>query len=82
MISTTLSSKYQIVIPKEIRKKLSLSPQDKLEVSISPDQGYLIIKPVIKDWAKHARGLGKKLWQKVDTAKYHREFKNSLERNA
>jgi len=80
METTTLSSKYQIVIPKNIRKKLSLSPREKLTVSLSPDQTYLIVKPAIKNWTKHARGLGKKMWSQVDSAKYHQEFKESLER--
>lgn len=80
METTTISSKYQIVIPKNIRQKLSLAPQEKLTVSLSPDQTYLIIKPALKNWTKHARGLGKKTWSQVDTDKYHQEFKDSLER--
>lgn len=80
MSPTTLSSKYQIVIPKDVRRKLDLNPQDKLEVSLSSDQTYLIVKPVVKNWTKYARGMGKKMWSKVDSEKYHREFKESLER--
>jgi AbrB family looped-hinge helix DNA binding protein len=32
MSITTISSKYQIVIPREIREKLRLSPQQRLQV--------------------------------------------------
>ena len=32
MATTTISSKYQIVIPREIREKLHLSPQQRLQV--------------------------------------------------
>lgn len=32
MASTTLSTKYQIVIPKEVRDKLRLAPQQRLQV--------------------------------------------------
>ncbi len=32
MASTTLSTKYQIVIPKEVREKLRLSPRQRLQV--------------------------------------------------
>lgn len=32
MSTTTISSKYQIVIPKEIREKLHLSPRQRLQV--------------------------------------------------
>jgi AbrB family looped-hinge helix DNA binding protein len=81
MSFTTLNAKYQIVIPKDIRKKLSLSPRNKLEIYLSPDQTYLIVKPVIENWSKHIRGLGKEIWREIDTKKYHKEFKESLERN-
>lgn len=32
MASTTISPKFQIVIPKEVREKLRLSPKQRLEV--------------------------------------------------
>ena len=54
MTTSTISPKYQIVIPKEVRRKLALEPGQKLQVTekeggielrpiLSPDQliGYL-----------------------------------------
>ena len=32
MATTTISSKFQVVIPKEVREKLHLSPQQRLQV--------------------------------------------------
>ena len=32
MVMTTISPKFQIVIPKEVREKLHLSPQQRLQV--------------------------------------------------
>ena len=32
MATTTISPKFQIVIPKEVREKLQLSPQQRLQV--------------------------------------------------
>jgi len=32
MATTTISTKFQIVIPKEVREKLHLSPQQRLQV--------------------------------------------------
>lgn len=32
MSSVTLSPKYQVVIPKQVRERLSLTPGDKIEV--------------------------------------------------
>ena len=44
---TTLSAKGQVVIPKDVRDRLSLSPGDKLEVIERPD-GVLLLKQSIK----------------------------------
>ena len=32
MATTTISSKFQVVIPKEVREKLRLAPQQRLQV--------------------------------------------------
>jgi AbrB family looped-hinge helix DNA binding protein len=32
MATTTISTKFQIVIPKEVREKLHLSPQQRLQI--------------------------------------------------
>ena len=45
MITATLSPKYQIVIPKEIRKKLNLKPGQQLQFRISED--HIEIEPVL-----------------------------------
>jgi len=37
MASTTLSSKGQLVVPREIRQRLGLSPGDKLDCEIQGD---------------------------------------------
>ena len=46
---TTVSTKYQIVIPKNARKKLNIQPGEKLLVDVRKDM--LIIRPArIKEW--------------------------------
>ena len=43
-MNTTVSSKYQIVIPKAVRKQLDIKPGQKLQVSASDDGTILIQK--------------------------------------
>ena len=47
MTAVTLSPKYQVVIPREIRKKMDLAPGQKVEVVIMGDRIVLIpVRPV------------------------------------
>ncbi len=64
----TVSSKYQIVIPREVREKLDLKAGDKL--IIKANNGKIIIYPQPKSYAKYSLGLGKKIWQGVDATEY------------
>lgn len=46
---TTVSTKYQMVIPKEARQKLNIKPGEKLFVNV--EKNMLIIRPTkIKKW--------------------------------
>lgn len=64
----TVSSKYQIVIPREAREKLNLKTGDKL--IIKADNEKIIIYPQPKSYAKYSLGLGKEIWQGIDAAEY------------
>jgi len=59
--TVTLSSKYQIVIPKDAREALSLSAGDELLVLCKSDRVVIIPKP--RKFAKRARGLHSEVWQ-------------------
>lgn len=43
--TTTVNQKYQIVIPKEIRKQFPIKPNEKVILRIN-EEGYLIIEKV------------------------------------
>jgi AbrB family looped-hinge helix DNA binding protein len=64
----TVSSKYQIVIPREAREKLDLKAGDKL--IIKADNEKIIIYPQPKSYTKYSLGLGKKIWQRTDATEY------------
>lgn len=48
-MQTTISSKYQIVIPSEVRKRLRLKPRQKLTVLEKGGILYLIPQGPLKD---------------------------------
>jgi AbrB family looped-hinge helix DNA binding protein len=56
----TLSSKNQIVIPREARKALGLKPGDKLLVVLQGDNIIVLQKP--KSYRKAISGLGRGLY--------------------
>jgi len=64
----TVSSKYQIVIPREAREKLDLKAGDKLIIKANDDK--IVIYPQPKNYAKYSLGLGKKIWQRIDATEY------------
>jgi AbrB family looped-hinge helix DNA binding protein len=62
--TVTLSSKYQIVIPRAAREALSLAAGDELLVLCKSDRVVIIPKP--KKFAKHTAGLHREVWQGAD----------------
>ena len=56
-----VSSKGQIVIPAEIRKKQEL----KDEIVIIYDERGIRIYPKVKDLVKYSAGLGKDVWESL-----------------
>ncbi len=65
MKTITISPKYQIVIPKEIRKELKLKPGQKLQVIQAEDRvEYIIIKDI-----REARGFLKGMETNIEREK-------------
>jgi AbrB family looped-hinge helix DNA binding protein len=60
MAEATLSSKNQIVIPREARKALGLKPGDKLLIVLQGDNIIVLQKP--KSYRKAIAGLGRGLY--------------------
>ena len=57
MAEATLSSKNQIVIPREAREALGVKPVDKLVVVVEGDRVIVLQKP--KSYRAAIRGLGR-----------------------
>lgn len=59
--TVTLSSKFQIVIPRKAREAMGLSAGDELLVLSKPDRVVIVPKP--KKFTKHMAGLHRDVWQ-------------------
>ena len=79
MEQVTVGSKYQIVIPKKVRKKLKVKPGDKVIID-TKDEKTAIIKTESRSWAERTRGIAKEAWKNIDTTKYLEDLRNEWER--
>ena len=56
MAQTTVSSKYQVVIPKEIRERTGIKPGQKLSVIATATGIHLVRVPTLEELRGIARG--------------------------
>lgn len=76
----TIGSKYQIVIPREIRKKITgLKPGTKLSVN-SIDGQTITIRKKDTDWLLKTGGIAKEAWKNIDTTKYLEGLRSEWDR--
>ena len=67
MQQVTVGTKYQIVIPKEVRKKIKgLRPGSKVSVN-KLDENTIAIKTKPQDWVERTRGMMTEAWKNIDT---------------
>jgi len=76
--TVTLSSKNQIVVPKEAREKLNIGPGQELLVLVKGDRIVLIPRP--QDFVSRMAGLHKDVWTEVNTDSYLEEERDSWQR--
>lgn len=81
MAHTKVSTKYQIVIPKEIRKKMRISPGMKISIRLI-DAHKAIINRTADDPVKALRGLGKDVWKSLGGGeKYIQSERNTWQKS-
>ena len=67
MAMTTISTKFQIVIPKEVREKLHLTPQQRLQIVEKGGVITLVPEVPLKSLKGALKGMSKTdLWEKKD----------------
>jgi AbrB family looped-hinge helix DNA binding protein len=70
-VTVKIGSKYQVVIPLPIRKKVRIHPQN--EVLVEEVNGAIIILPKPTSFTEFMLGLGKEAWKGVDPKAYVRK---------
>jgi len=73
-----LSSRHQVVIPKEARKRLGLHAGDQLVVEVEGEK--VVLRPRPKNYTNYMLGLGKEIWQEIDATEYIRKERESWEK--
>ena len=63
-VSARLSTKYQLVIPKEVREALNLQPNDSVLFLIEGDSVY--IRPRPQSFTRTLSGLHRHVWANSD----------------
>jgi AbrB family looped-hinge helix DNA binding protein len=66
MSTVTISPKYQVVIPKEIREKLGLTPGQKVQTVVFEDRIELIPVKHIKKMKGFLRGIDTRVPREAD----------------
>ncbi len=70
MQQVTVGTKYQIVIPKEIRKKIKdFKPGSKVSIGVM-GKNSVAIHTNPKSWVESSRGIAKEAWKNIDTTAY------------
>lgn len=79
MQQVTVGTKYQIVIPKEVRKKIKgLKPGTKVGVYSSGDD-TLTVKVDPTSWVERTSGLMTEAWKGIDPIKELEKMRNEWE---
>ena len=76
MSEVTVGSKYQIVIPKQVRSKMKkLKPGVKASV-YSKDEDTIVVTVSTKPWHERTYGVMKDAWAKVNPIKELEKMRN------
>ncbi|OGG79665.1 hypothetical protein A3A39_01695 [Candidatus Kaiserbacteria bacterium RIFCSPLOWO2_01_FULL_54_13] len=76
-MATTLSKKYQVVVPKEVRTRMRLRTGETVALYPLDEERALLVKHPA-DPLKALRGLGKDVWRSLGgTRKYIRSERKS-----
>jgi|SRR3989304_1334185 len=79
MQQVTVGTKYQVVIPKEVRRKIKdIKPGQQVKI-YSEDESTITIKITPQDWIARTYGMMAEAWKGIDTTKYLNDLRNEWE---
>lgn len=68
-----VSSKNQIALPTDARRKLNIKSGDSLIVEVVGNHIVIMREP--EDWVRSMEGLGKAVWEGIDPQRYIDELR-------
>jgi AbrB family looped-hinge helix DNA binding protein len=77
MPSIRVSSKHQVSLPSEARRRLGIKAGDRLSVEVRDDALVLRRRPARP--SERLRQLGREVWRQVDPVEYIRELRLDAE---
>ena len=77
MQSAKVSTKHQITLPSEARRRVGIEPGDRLYVDVVDDA--LILRRRPSRPSDRLRGIGREVWRGVDAVEYVRELRDESE---
>jgi AbrB family looped-hinge helix DNA binding protein len=78
MLSVKVSTKHQIAVPSEARRRLGIEAGDRLSVELTDDAIVLRRRPDRP--SERLRGVGSEVWKGVDPVAYVRHMRDEPER--
>ena len=72
-LSVKVSTKHQIVVPSEARRRLGIEAGDRLDVELIDDA--VVLRRAPDRPSDRLRGLGKELWSGIDPVEYVRDLR-------
>lgn len=80
-VTTTISKANQTAVPSKVRCSLNLQSGDTLvwQLPTHAKNQTVKIKPTPRKWGQHMKGLGKELWQDIDTEEYVADLRHDRE---
>lgn len=79
MSETTISPKYQVVIPKEVRRQLKIQEGQRWYVYSVGDS--IVLSPRPESYTTKMLGLGKDIWKGIDPLEYIRRERAGWTKN-
>jgi hypothetical protein len=78
IIQSSISSKYQTVVPADVRRAMNLGAGDALIWQLIRVNGIpkAVAEPKAKNWTAHTRGLGQPVWQNIDIKQYINDLRD------
>ena len=80
MLSVKVSTKHQVAVPSEARRRLGIAAGDRLTVEITEDAMVLRRRPDHASERLRELGAIGDIWKGVDPVTYVRELRNEMER--